>query len=241
MRQRKVILVDDDNDLIRALKPALEDANFAVFSVNRGQEAVERIISGSPDAVVLDVGLPDLDGFEVCRNLRESGHSVPILLLTSRSSETDRITGFISGADDYVVKPFSVVELVFRVKALLRRAEAGKSAMPLAENDEITIGALQVQPRRRHAFRDGEELRLSAIEFDILHFLAKNKGTPFSREQLMEQIWAVSSSKFAATVTTQLSRLRKKIEPDPTNPRYLLTVYGIGYRLVDPDEDVSAE
>lgn len=237
MRQRKVLLVEDDPDLVRAIRPALEEAGFAVFTTQYGRQAVEYIGAETVDAVVLDVGLPDIDGFDVCQQIRATLSSVPILFLTSRSSEIDRVTGFALGADDYVTKPFSVRELVFRVKALLRRCEAVLASSGQQRQPEIVVSELRVLPVQRRAFLREQELELSALEFDILLFFVQNLGRPFSREQLMEQIWSINSSNFAASVTTQISRLRKKIEADPTNPKYLLTVYGIGYRFVDPAHD----
>ena len=238
MRQRKILLVEDDHDLVRALRPELEEAGFVVVWTPSGKEALANFAIAAPDAVMLDVGLLDLDGFEVCQRIRGMNANLPVLFLTSRGDEVDRVTGFALGADDYVVKPFSMRELVFRVKALLRRSDAVVAAN--GQKDEIVIKELQVQPIARRVRLRGEELELSAIEFDILLFFASHPGRPFSREQLMEQIWAVNSSNFAATVTTQISRLRKKLERDPANPEYLLTVYGVGYRFAEAESDERA-
>lgn len=235
MRQRKILLVEDDLDLVRALRPELEEAGFAVVWTPSGKEALANFAIAAPDAVMLDVGLVDLDGFEVCQRIRGMNASLPVLFLTSRGDEVDRVTGFALGADDYVVKPFSMRELVFRVKALLRRSDAVVTSN--GRKDEIVIKDLRIQPIARRVQLRGEELELSAIEFDILLFFASHPGRPFSREQLMEQIWAVNSSNFAATVTTQISRLRKKLERDPANPEYLLTVYGVGYRFAEAESD----
>ena len=235
MRQRKILLVEDDLDLVRELRPELEEAGFAVVWTPSGKEALANFAIAAPDAVMLDVGLVDLDGFEVCQRIRGMNASLPVLFLTSRGDEVDRVTGFALGADDYVVKPFSMRELVFRVKALLRRSDAVVTSN--GRKDEIVIKDLRIQPIARRVQLRGEELELSAIEFDILLFFASHPGRPFSREQLMEQIWAVNSSNFAATVTTQISRLRKKLERDPANPEYLLTVYGVGYRFAEAESD----
>lgn len=237
MRQRKILLVEDDLDLVRALRPELEEAGFAVVWTPSGKEALANFAIAAPDAVMLDVGLLDLDGFEVCQRIRGMNANLPVLFLTSRGDEVDRVTGFALGADDYVVKPFSMRELVFRVKALLRRSDAVLTAGASGQKDEIVIKELRIQPIARRVWLRGEELDLSAIEFDILLFFASHPGRPFSREQLMEQIWAVNSSNFAATVTTQISRLRKKLERDPANPEYLLTVYGVGYRFAEAEGD----
>ena len=234
MRQSKLLLVDDDLDLVRALRPALEEAGFAVYNTVEGHEALRYLEMDTVDAIILDVGLPDLDGFTVCEQLRASGVKTPILFLTSRGGEEDRVTGFLLGADDYVVKPFSVREMVFRVKALVRRFEETAEQHRASLELRITIGELVVNPRERTAALAGKPLTLSALEFDILLFFAQNPGKVFSREQLMNHIWAINSSNFAASVTTQISRLRKKIEHDAAEPRYLRTVYGVGYRFVDP-------
>ncbi len=237
MRQRKILLVEDDLDLVRALRPELEEAGFVVVSTPSGKEALANLSIAAPDAVMLDVGLQDLDGFEVCQRIRGMNSNVPIMFLTSRGDEVDRVTGFALGADDYVVKPFSMRELVFRMKALLRRSDAVVASAAGGPASQIVIKDLRIEPLARRVYLAGKELELSAIEFDILLFFASHPGLPFSREQLMEQIWAVNSSNFAATVTTQISRLRKKLERDPANPEYLLTVYGVGYRFAEAESD----
>ena len=237
MRQRKVLLIEDDRDLVRAVRPALEEAGFAIVVTEKGREGLQKATSESFDAIVLDVGLPDTDGFEVCHALRSANVNTPLLFLTSRGDEVDRVTGFAVGADDYVTKPFSVRELVFRIKALLRRWEWVEKKNAGEIDAEIRVGELRIEPAQRRCYLRDAEVELSALEFDVLLFFAQNLGKPYSREQLMEQIWAVNSSNFAASVTTQISRLRRKIEPDPANPTYLRTVYGVGYRFVDPERD----
>lgn len=238
MKQSRILLVDDDTELVRVLRAALEDAAFTVVFVHLGKEAIKWVESQAVSAVILDVGLPDMSGFDVCRELRKLNANVPILFLTSKGDEVDRVTGFALGADDYILKPFSIRELVFRLKAILRRSEM------MATNEEtgkessmLTVADIRVDPAKRRAYLRNEELVLTALEFDLLLFFVENPGRPYSREQLMQQIWAVNSSSFAPTVTTQISRLRKKIEPDPANPTYIRTQYGVGYRFVDPDLD----
>lgn len=240
MRQRKILLIEDDRDMIRAIRPALEEAGFAVMVTEKGREGLEKAMAESYDAIILDVGLPDTDGYEVCQSLRSANIHTPLLFLTSRTDEVDRVTGFAVGADDYVTKPFSVRELVFRIKALLRRWEWVEKKSGEGEST-IVVGDLRVEPAQRRCYLKDNEIELSALEFDVLFFFVQNLGKPYSREQLMEQIWAVNSSNFAASVTTQISRLRRKIEPDPANPTYLRTVYGVGYRFVDPERDDISE
>ncbi len=244
----KVCIVDDDPDTRALIRGELQGLNFPVVEFGTGTEALSGLQADPCALVILDVGLPDIDGFEVCRRLRAVQADVPIIFVTSRAEEIDRVSGFALGADDYVSKPFSPRELGFRVKALLRRsgstlapaiahASAGESTEPPATHargEVLQFGPLSVEPDKRRVSLHGKAIALTALEYDVLQFLATNPGRPFSRDQLMEQVWGIQSSQYGPTVTTLLNRLRRKIEPNVNQPAFILTVFGVGYRFVDP-------
>lgn len=199
---------------------------FDVVAAEDGEEALERFADRAPALVLLDLMLPKVDGYEVFRRIRERGDGTPVIMLTARGEETDRIVGLDLGADDYVAKPFSPREVVARVRAVLRRAGAG-SANPTI----LDLGRVSVDTGRREVLVDGDPVPLTRMEFDLLAFLASSPGTTFTRAQLLDGVWDFAWDGDSATVTVHVRRLRQKIEMDPSNPRHLVTVWGVGYRF----------
>ena len=229
IRNGTVLVVDDEPTIVEVVGTYLERAGFEVERAMDGLEALRLAEEHRPDLVVLDLMLPGLDGFEVLRRLRERpGKPVAVIMLTARGEESDRLVGLRHGADDYVVKPFSPAELVARVEAVLRRVS------PPPEEDEtppIERGPLRIEPAGRRAFLDGAELDLTMREFDLLAYLAARPGRVFSRDQLMEAVWDTPFFTDTSTVTVHIRRLRGKLGDDPAEPRFIETVWGVGYRF----------
>ncbi|MFC9172692.1 MULTISPECIES: response regulator transcription factor [Streptomyces] len=233
----RVLVVDDDPTVAEVVAGYLHRAGYAVDRAGDGPAALERFAAARPDLVVLDLMLPAMDGFEVCRRMRAHG-PVPVIMLTARGDEEDRVLGLETGADDYVTKPFSPRELVLRVESVLRRARAGA---PAAEGSRSLSGAgLRLDPVARSASRDGVGLALTLREFDLLAFLLRYPGRAFGREELMREVWGWDFGDLS-TVTVHIRRLRGKIEQDPARPRLILTVWGVGYRLDLPGEGEARE
>ncbi|MFB7591083.1 response regulator transcription factor [Streptomyces sp. NPDC056169] len=222
----RILVVDDDPTVAEVVTGYLERAGFAVEHAADGFDAVRRSGERRPDLVVLDLMLPGLDGLEVCRRLRAAG-PVPVIMLTARGDEEDRITGLEVGADDYVTKPFSPRELVLRVESVLRR---GRAAATTAPRGALRAGDLAVDPGTRRAVRAGGELALTLREFDLLAYFMEHPGAAHSREALMRQVWGWDFGDLS-TVTVHVRRLRAKIEDDPARPTLIQTVWGVGYRF----------
>lgn len=229
-----MLVVEDDVDIERLARLHLEDEGCAVESAGTGDEARRALARTSFDLVILDRMLPDTDGIEICRELRNERDYVPVLMLTARSAELDRVLGLELGADDYLTKPFSIPELLARVKAILRRAEAMRRAAAESGGKPIRVGDLSIDAARRSVTVSGRSVELTVKEFDLLVLFARHPGRVFSRAQLLEQVWGYGHSGYAHTVNSHINRLRSKIEPEPSDPRYLLTVWGVGYRFFDP-------
>jgi two-component system response regulator ResD len=224
-----VLVVDDEPTIVEIVARYLERAGFETYQAMDGPEALRLADLHRPDLVVLDVMLPGFDGLEVMRRLHERpGKRVAVILLTARGEESDRLVGLRHGADDYVVKPFSPAELVARVEAVMRRVSPST-----AEEDAPPIehGPLRVEPATRRVFLDGEELSLTQREFDLLAYLAARPGRVFSRDQLMETVWEYPFFTDTSTVTVHIRRLRAKLGDDSAEPRYIETVWGVGYRF----------
>jgi len=223
----QIVVVEDEPNISEVVSLYLKRAGYSVVSFADGLAALDALSRQMPDMVILDVMLPGMDGFALTRNLRD--HSdVPIILLTSRREESDRIAGLELGADDYVVKPFSPQELVSRVRAVLRRA---RSASEVSTENTLTFGNLSINPQTRLLTLDGHEIILTAKEFDMLHHMARHPRQVFTREQLLESIWGMSEYIDPGTVTVHIRRLREKIEKDPSAPNRLVTVWGVGYKF----------
>lgn len=225
----KILVVEDDRNLLDTLKYNLRKEGYDVVTAGDGEMALEVARKEKPDLLILDIMLPRLNGFEVCRILRKE-MTLPILMLTAKVDETDKIVGLEIGADDYMTKPFSMRELMARVRAMLRRT---KMTGPLTSEkiSPMKTGDLEVDVARHKASYAGSTLELSPREFDLLAFLAKNKGLVFSREQLLEKVWGYDFAGDTRTVDVHIRWLRQKIEADASNPRYLVTVRGTGYKL----------
>ena len=220
-----ILVVDDEPQIARLARDYLARDGFRVLTAGDGPAALAQARREPPDLVVLDLNLPGMDGLEVCSALRRVS-DVPVVMLTARAEETDRLIGLELGADDYIVKPFSPRELVARVRAVLRRAR-GSVREPAA----IRAGSLEIDIEGRSVRRDGEEVALTRSEFNLLAILAQNPGQVFSREQLLERIHGVAYDGFDRSVDSHIKNLRRKIEVDPLAPQYVLTVYGVGYKF----------
>lgn len=232
---RHILVAEDQADIRELIVLNLQQAGYAVTAVPDGAAALEAEARQSHDVLILDLMMPALDGLEVCKALRARGRATPILMLTAKSTELDRVLGLELGADDYLTKPFSMAELLARVKALLRRAELLRAAQaaPAAAQSVVRNGELEIQPARREARVAGRALEFTALEFDLLLHFASHPGQVFSRAQLLDAVWGYSHEGYEHTVTTHINRLRAKVEADPMTPRYILTVRGAGYKMRD--------
>lgn len=230
---KQVLVIEDEPQIARLVSLHLEDLGCSVEAVGTSADGLARLRSRRPDLVVLDLMLPDGDGLEVCKALRERRDYVPILILTARSGEVDRVLGLELGADDYLTKPFSVRELVARVKALFRRVEL-LSEQAAASPEPIEIAGLRIDPERRRVSVRGGEVHLTAKEFDLLLQFARHPGRVYTRSQLLDLVWGYTAGCYEHTVNSHINRLRGKIEEDPSAPHYVRTVWGVGYAFVDP-------
>lgn len=225
----EVLIVDDEPGISRLISMYLEREGFQTSSVRTGAEALEAMQSASPSLVVLDIMLPDIDGWEVCREIRRTS-DVPIIMLTAREGDEDKIVGLEIGADDYVTKPFVPRELVARVKAILRRA---RPPAPAQAPDEAVMdfGEMTINPAKREVCLNGEPIQLRAKEYDLLVELARRPGVVFSREKLLQDVWGYDFYGDSGTIDVHVRRLRAKLNDDSSNPRFIETVWGVGYRL----------
>ncbi|MDD5287776.1 MAG: response regulator transcription factor [Dehalococcoidales bacterium] len=225
----KILIVEDDSNLLATIRYNLIKEGYEVSVAPDGAEALDIARQQKPDLIILDIMLPKINGFEVCRILRKE-MTVPIIMLTARVDETDKITGLDTGADDYMTKPFSIRELLARVRALLRRAKMAEVIIP-EEQAILTIGDITIDLNRHRVTINKQQLELTAKEFDLLVFLAQNESYVFSREQLLEKVWGYDFAGDTRTVDVHIRWLRQKIETDPANPKHLLTVRGTGYKI----------
>jgi DNA-binding response OmpR family regulator len=224
---QKILVVEDDSRIASLIVKNLEASGYECHTSPDGGRALADFARVKPALVVLDLGLAGVDGITVARAIRKESDT-PILMVTARSSESDKLLGFEIGADDYVTKPFSTAELVARVRVLLRRSGG-------ATGDRvIELGELKIDPGRREVERNGEPVPLTTLEFDLLYFMASRPGRVFTREALMEQVWGTDRVVDDRSIDSLVSRLRKKLEADASNPRYLQTVWGAGYRIAEP-------
>jgi two-component system, OmpR family, alkaline phosphatase synthesis response regulator PhoP len=221
-----ILIVDDEPKITRLVRDYLESSGFGVLTAGDGREALMRARTERPDLVILDLGLPGLDGLDVTRSLRRDG-DMPIIMLTARDDETDKLIGLELGADDYVTKPFSPRELVARVRAVLRRHDRG------AADELLRSGALTLDVPRMRLEVDGHPVELTATEFSLLAAMARQPGRVFTRSQLLDAIHGVAFESYERAIDAHVKNIRRKIEANPHDPHYLLTVYGVGYRLAD--------
>ncbi len=229
---RRVLVVEDDRDLARLVRLHLAGGGCEVELSYDGREGLRRALGGSYDLVVLDLSLPGLDGLDVCRTMRERGCVAPVLMLTARTSETDRVLGLELGADDYLGKPFGIRELVARVRAIFRRRDL-EALAAARDPEEIRAGELVVSPPRREVSIRGEPVELTPREFDLLAHFARNPGRVLTRTELLDRVWGYRNGGYEHTVNVHINRLRSKIEDDPARPRYVLTVWGVGYKFAE--------
>lgn len=230
--RRKILIVEDEPDIARLVQTHLSDAGYEADTAGNGAAALKLFDAGGYQLVVLDLMLPDTDGLSLCRQMRAKQGYVAILMLTAKSTELDRVVGLEVGADDYLTKPFSVPELLARIKALFRRIEAmqARPESPPAE-EVIERDGLMIDVTRRSVHIDGRAVELTAREFDLLLFFARHPGRVFSRIQLLDQVWGYNHDGYEHTVNSHINRLRSKIEANPADPRYVLTVWGVGYKF----------
>ena len=232
----RVLVVEDDQHIRELLALHLGLEGLVPVQAGEGTEGLALARNQPFDLIVLDLMLPGLDGVTLCRAIRREklNGDVPILMLTARREETDKVLGLDSGADDYLTKPFGIRELIARVRALLRRPRRSQmTTANLNHGEPVSAGGLVVDPARRHARLDGREIELTAHEFELLHLLAANPGIVFSREALVGRVWGDDTYVTSRSVDTLIKRIRKKIEPDPVEPRFILTVWGTGYKFAD--------
>jgi DNA-binding response OmpR family regulator len=224
----KVLIIEDEPNMVLGLKDSCEYEGYEVAVARDGKEGLEKASTERPDIILLDVMLPLMSGIDVCRTLRARGIDTPILMLTARSQETDKVVGLEVGADDYVTKPFSIKELLARIRAHLRRA-----AKQVVDVESFTFGDVELNFKKYVARKGGQVLELSAREFEILRYLIRRRGEIVTRDQLLDEVWGYDSNPVTRTVDNHIARLRQKIEPDPSAPQHIVTVHRLGYRFIE--------
>ena len=224
----KVLIIEDEPNMVLGLKDSCEYEGYEVCVARDGKEGLEKATTEKPDIILLDVMLPLMSGIDVCRTLRARGIETPILMLTARSQEIDKVVGLEVGADDYVTKPFSIKELLARIRAHLRRA-----AKQVVGIESFTFGNVELNFRKYTARKGGQALELSAREFEILRYLIRRRGEIVTRDQLLDEVWGYESTPVTRTVDNHIARLRQKIEQDPSEPQHIITVHRLGYRFVE--------
>lgn len=237
--KNKILVVDDEQSIVTLLKYNLEQAGFEVITAMDGEEGKRLAESESPDIIVLDLMLPQLDGMEVCKQLRLKSIMTPILMLTAKDDELDKILGLELGADDYMVKPFSPREVIARVKAILRRTQvqSEKSDESIKDGEQIAIGSLRIYPEKYEAHFKDNLLELTLKEFELLLYLAQNKGRVLTRDQLLSSVWNYDFAGDTRIVDVHISHLREKIEIETKKPTYIKTIRGLGYKLEEPKDE----
>ncbi|MBT8399436.1 MAG: response regulator transcription factor [Rhodothermia bacterium] len=233
-----ILLVEDDPELSSLVSTRLRDSGYEVRTAETGVEALEAVADRTPDLVLLDIMIPEVDGLDVCRRLRADHPLLYIIMLTAKAQEIDRVVGLEVGADDYVTKPFSLEELVARVRSALRRVRLTREKGGEPDEEELSpliFDVLQVDPMRRQVSLNGDLVHLTVREFDLLYFLARNAGRPFTRMQLLDRVWDIQYEGYDRTVDSHIQRLRAKIEADPGNPRFVRTVWGVGYKFQEDE------
>ena len=232
---KKVLLVEDEKEISDLLEIHLSDLNCEVTKADDGQLGLNHAISDEYDLIVLDIMLPSLDGIEICKEVRKREIYVPILMLTAKSEEFDKVLGLEIGADDYLTKPFSIREFIARVKAIFRRVDAVQKTD--VENSIINVGDLKIDSLKRRVILKGERVELTQKEFDLLHLMATHPGRTYTREQLLNSVWGYQYNGYEHTVNSHINRLRTKIEDDLSNPRFIRTSWGVGYWFNDSIDD----
>jgi two-component system alkaline phosphatase synthesis response regulator PhoP len=231
-QEKRALIIEDDQHIIDLLTLHLQDLGFATYHAKSGTEGIQKALGQDHDLIILDLMLPELDGFEVCKRIREENRKVPLLMLTARAEELDKVLGLELGADDYITKPFSIREFIARVKALVRRVETDRGELTVKGPEEVLReGELTIHLTNRTVEKEGRKIELTRKEFDLLALLARNPGRAFNRQQLLDIVWGYQYEGYNHTVNSHINRLRSKIENDPSNPAYIQTVWGYGYRF----------
>lgn len=227
----KVLVVDDEVSIVKLLQFNLEKSGFHVVTAFDGRQALDMVKSEQPDFIILDLMLPKMDGMDVCKTLRQERNNTPILMLTAKDDELDKILGLELGADDYLTKPFSPREVIARVKAILRRFQAAPEATAAPEDVLLQFGEIRIYPEKYEVFRNENKVELTPKEFELLHYLASHPGRVLTRDQLLNAVWNYDFIGDSRIVDVHVSHLREKLEDDTKNPRYIKTVRGLGYKL----------
>jgi len=227
--KEKILIIEDEADLVRGLELNLADEGYEVAWASDGREGLRRALEEAPDLVILDIMLPGMNGLEVCRELRQQKSSVPVIMLTAKGGEVDKVVGLEIGADDYMTKPFSVRELLARIKAHLRR----EKREPLHVPKTVVLGDVEIDFAHFKVRRAGSETDLTSLEVDILKYLIAHKGEVVSRDALLDKVWGYERFPTTRTIDNHILKMRKKIEDDPSRPRHILSVYGEGYRFIE--------
>jgi DNA-binding response OmpR family regulator len=222
----RILIVDDEPEMLRGLEDNLQFEGYQTVTAGDGKKGLALALSEAPDLILLDVMMPGMSGWDLCRELRHRGLDVPVIMLTARGEEVDRVLGLELGADDYVTKPFSLRELMARIRAVLRRPG------PRQKFEEFAFGSVRVHLRARQAFKGGHEVRLTRKEFDLLRYLVEHPGEVITRDRLLDEVWGYERFPTTRTVDTHILRLRQKFEDDPERPAHILTAHGQGYRFV---------
>jgi len=234
---KKILIIEDDHEIADLISLHLNDLNYDISHNENGHDGLRHALEESFDLIILDLMLPGIDGFEICRRLRKENKYIPILILTSRAEEVDRVLGLELGADDYLTKPFSIRELIARVKALFRRMESlAYQSEEDGKRKKICCRNLEVDLTKRKVTIDGESVDLTVKEFELLEIFCKNPGRAYSRQDLLTFVWGYQFSGYDHTVNSHINRLRAKIEKDPSNPEFIKTVWGHGYRFAEQEE-----
>jgi DNA-binding response OmpR family regulator len=227
---KKVLIVEDELNMVQGLKDNLEFEGYEVDTAMEGGAGLQKVLQEEYDLILLDVMLPEVSGFDICKAARKKGVNTPIILLTAKGEEMDKVLGLELGADDYITKPFSLRELLARIKAILRRAPVIKQGG--IESELITIGNIKINFKNYRALEGNNEIKMSYKEFEILHYLYKNAGNTVHRDDLMSNVWGIDYDITTRTVDNFILKLRQKIESDPNNPKIILTVHGVGYKMI---------
>ncbi|MCB0283489.1 MAG: response regulator transcription factor [Calditrichae bacterium] len=233
---KKVLIIEDDPDIADLLELHIKDLNLNLDRAEDGEYGLEKALENDYQLIILDIMLPKLNGMDVCKKIREKKKTLPILMLTAKSEEFDKVLGLELGADDYLTKPFSIRELIARIKAIIRRVNAVKEEQSSDEAKEFTFGDLNINMEKRRVVLKNESIDLTAKEFDLLALFASNPGKAYTRENLLNIVWGYQFSGYEHTVNSHINRLRAKIEDDPSQPKYIITVWGIGYKFAEYED-----
>jgi DNA-binding response OmpR family regulator len=227
---KKILIVEDEINMVNGLKDNLEYEGYEVDTATEGRTGQQKILNSKYDLILLDVMLPEISGFDICRTARKEGINTPIILLTAKGEEIDKVLGLELGADDYITKPFSLRELLARIRAILRRSQTRKEG--ISEPEFIRVGNIKVNFQNYVALEGTNEIKMSYKEFEILHYLHMNAGKIIQRDDLMCDVWGIEYDISTRTVDNFILKLRQKIETDPNNPKIILTVHGVGYKMI---------